>query len=104
MKKIAFLLFLFLSAAALAQNNLNFSTFNNQAQSYSFYSHPAHADYKSMSQEQSVLQGNTYIFAQGDRPASDFAQPDSVSLGTVARELKKEHAECKKSRVVWINQ
>ena len=58
-----------------------------------------------MSPEQSVLPNVGYTSAQGERPASDFPQQDTVPLGTAARpELKKEHAQLKKSRFVWVNQ
>jgi hypothetical protein len=67
-------------------------------------SHPAQATYAPMLRETSILSGTSYASADGERPASDFPQPDPVSLGTVARELKKEHDQVKKSRVVWINQ
>jgi hypothetical protein len=102
MKKILFVLCLLSTAAAFAQNGLN--SVNNQVQSYSFQTHPAHAGYTPMSQEQSVLAGTTYTSAQGDRPASDFAQPEAAPLGTIARELKKQHSAVRKSHVVWVNQ
>jgi hypothetical protein len=57
-----------------------------------------------MSQEQSVLAATSYISAQGERPASDFPQAEGVSLGAFAREVRKQHAQLKKSRVVWVNQ
>jgi hypothetical protein len=57
-----------------------------------------------MSQERSVLATASYSSAQGERRASDFPQPDSVSLGAFAREVRKQHAQLKKSPVVWVNQ
>jgi hypothetical protein len=57
-----------------------------------------------MSQEQSVLAAASYTSAQGERPASDFPQAEAVSLGAFAREFRKQHAQVKKSRVVWVNQ
>jgi hypothetical protein len=57
-----------------------------------------------MSQEQSVLAATSYTSAQGERPASDFPQAEGVSLGAFAREVRKQHAQLKKSRVVWVNQ
>jgi len=79
------------------------STISNQPQSYQFSSHPEHAAYAPMSSGQSVVGGSNYSSAQGERPASDFPQAASVSLGTVARELRKQHAQLKKSRAVWVN-
>ncbi len=103
MKKTVFLLCLLSTTAAFAQYG-GVSTINSQAQSYQFASHPEHAAYAPMSQGLSVVGGANYSSAQGERPASDFPQPASVSLGTVARELRKQHARLKKSRAVWVNQ
>jgi len=104
MKKIVFLLCLLCSAGALAQSSAAYGSVNNQAQPIEFASHPLQAVYAAMSQERSILPSSTYLSAQGERRASDFAQPESVSLGTIARELKKQHADAKKSHTVWINQ
>jgi hypothetical protein len=104
MKKILFVLCLALTTAAVAQNSINGNTLNSQVQSYNFSSHPEHAAYAPMSQERNILTSSSYSSAQGERPASDFPQPESVSLGAAARELREQHASAKKSRVVWINQ
>jgi len=104
MKKIVFVLCLVSSAAALAQNFIGGSAMNNQPQAYSFPEHPLHAAYAAMAQERGILSATPYFSEHGDRRPSDFAQPEAVSLGTIARELRKEHADVKKSRVVWINQ
>jgi hypothetical protein len=105
MKNILFVLCLLSTSAAFAQyNNLGGNTINSQPQVYQFQSHPGHAAYASMSQEQNILAATTYLSAQGERRPSDFAQPEEVSLGAVARELRKQRTELKKSRVVWINQ
>lgn len=104
MKKILFVLCLALTTAAVAQNNLGANTLNSQVQSYNFPSHPQHAAYAPMSQEQNIRASAGYSSAQGERPASDFAQPESVSLGIAARELREQHASAKKAHVIWINQ
>lgn len=106
MKKILFVLCLTLATinVAVAQNNVAGNSLNSQVQSYSFSSHPQHAAYSAMSQEQNILASTSYSSAQGERPASDFPQPEAVSLGAAARELREQHASVKKSRVVWINQ
>lgn len=104
MKKILFVLCLTLTTAAVAQNNIGGNSLNNQVQSYSFSSHPQHAAYAPMSQEQNIIPSTSYSSAQGERPASDFPQPEGVSLGAAARELREQHTAAKKSRVVWINQ
>lgn len=104
MKKIMFVLCLFSATAVFAQYYGGPSTLNGQVQSYQFASHPAHASYAAMSPEQNILASASYSSAQGERPASDFPQQEAISLGTAARELKKQHAQLKKSAVVWVNQ
>ena len=102
MKKALFVLCLLSATAAFAQ--FGASSVNSQPQIYEFSSHPEHATYAPMSQEQNVLGSASYTSAQGVRPASDFPQAEAVSLGAAARELKKQHAQLKKSRFVWVNQ
>jgi len=105
MKKVLFVLCLISASAAFAQMNGGAASVNSEPRTYTFSSHPAHAGYAAMSQEQSILGSASYSFAQGDRRASDFPQPEAVSLGAVAREFRKEHARlANKSRVVWVNQ
>jgi hypothetical protein len=89
------------STTAFAQYG---GSISSQPQIYEVPSHPQHASYTAMSQEQGVLGGAGYSSARGDRRASDFAQPDEVSLGAAARELKKQRTQTKRSRVVWVNQ
>ena len=102
MKKTLFVLCLLSSTAALAQYNAN--SLNNQVSVPQFTSHEAHASYAPMSAERSILASASYASAQGERPASDFPQAEAISLGTYAREIRRQHAQVKKSRVVWINQ
>jgi len=103
MKKTLFVICLLSATAAFAQYG-GAGTVNNQAQSYQFQTHPAHAAFAAMGQELSVLASGSYGSAQGERPVSDFPQPEAVSLGTAARELRKQHAaESKKPHIVWVN-
>lgn len=105
MKKTLFLFCLLCTSAAFAQYGASIS---NQPQIYEAPSHTAHASYAPMAHERSILAGSSFSFAQGERPASDFPQQataaETVSLGAVARELRQQHAQLKKSRVVWVNQ
>jgi hypothetical protein len=103
MKKTLFVLCLLSTTAAFAQCR-GASSIGNEPQSFQFSSHSAHAAYAPMSQEQNVLAAASYSSAQGERRASDFPQAERVSLGAAARELRKQHAQLKKSRVVWVNQ
>ena len=105
MKKILFVLCLLSATAAFAQYNNGFvGHISSDPVIYQAPSHPAHASYSPMSQERSVLAGMSYTSAQGERPASDFPQVEAVSLGAFAREFRKQHAQVKKARFVWINQ
>jgi len=103
MKKTLFVVVcLFCTSAAFGQ--YIGASISSQPQIYEAPSHPAHASYAPIAQETTVISGNNFSYAQGDRPASDFPQAPPVSLGAAARELKKEHAQIKKARIVWENQ
>jgi hypothetical protein len=104
MKRALFVLCLLCTTAAFAQYTVGASHISSEPQIYEFASHPAHASYAPMSQEQNVLAATSYSSAQGERPASDFPHAESVSLGAAARELRQQHARLKKSPIVWINQ
>ena len=102
MKKTLFLLCLLSTTAAFGQ--YYGTRINSEPVIYQSPSHPAHATYAPMSQEKSVLASSSYSTAQGERRASDFPQAEGVSLGAYARELRKQHEQAKKARVVWVNQ
>ncbi len=104
MKKTLFVLCLFSAAAALAQNYGGAGYISSEPVIYQSPSHPAHAAYAPMSQEHSVIAATSYSSAQGERPASDFPQAEGVSLGTAARDLKKQRDGVKKSAIVWVNE
>jgi hypothetical protein len=104
MKKTLLVLCLFSATGAFAQYYSGGSHIDSTPTIYEPTSHPAHASYTPMSPEQSVLSTANYTTAQGDRRASDFPQAEGVSLGAYAREIRKQHAQLKKARVVWINQ
>lgn len=91
------------STAAFAQFYGGAGSRDSQPVIYQSPSHPQHATYTPMMQEQSVI-SSSYSFAQGERRASDFPQAEGISLGAYARELKKQHEQLKKARVVWVNQ
>jgi hypothetical protein len=102
MKKTLFVLCLLSTTAAFAQ--FAGSRTSTEPSTVVSPNHPAQAAYTPMSQERSVLGSGSYTSAQGERPFSDFPQPEPIPLGTSARELKKQHAQLKKSHVVWVNQ
>ncbi len=99
MKMTLFVLCLFVATAAFGQYN----HINPQGYVYQPPDHPAHASYAPIATEQTVLGGSAYTLGQGERPASDFPQKPQVSLGDVARELRKQHEQVRKSSVVWTN-
>ena len=104
MKRTLFVCCLLSATAVFAQNYGSASFRGGEPVIYQAPSHPAHASYAPMSQEQSVLAATSYSSAQGERPASDFPQAEGVSLGTAARELKKDREGVKKSAIIWVNQ
>ena len=70
---------------------------------YDVPSHPQHAGYAPLQQEQSVIASTSYNSAQGDRRPSDFPQAEGIALGTAARELKKQRDGAKRTAIVWVN-
>jgi len=99
MKKTILILSLLWTAAAFGQYAGNYAI----SSLYWPSSHTAHASYAPLAQEQSLFTNSGYPSAQGDRPPSDFPQPPQKPLGDIARELKTQHAQVKKARVVWEN-
>jgi len=103
MKKTLLVLCLLSSSAAFAQY-YGVNHIDSQPVIYEPPSHPQHAGYAPMMQEQSVFATTSYVTAQGDRRASDFPQAEGISLGAYARELRKQHEQAKRARIVWVNQ
>ena len=101
MKKSLLIFCLFSTSAAFGQYYA--THLDAQPQVYHAPDHPAYATYAPMRQERGITGGGTTLYAQGERPASDFPQAATVPLGDTARELKKQHALVKKARVVWEN-
>jgi len=61
-------------------------------------SHPEHASYTPLGQEQYLAEKSTYTFAQGERPLWEVAPVNSeISLGDVARALREEHLKARKA-------
>jgi len=104
MKSIFFALCILSATAAFAQYS-GASAMGMQGPSYQFSSHPQHAENVPLAQEHNILAASNYFFAQGERPASDFPRQEKtvIALGTTAREIRKQHAEQKKSHFVWVN-
>ena len=75
MKKTLFVLCLLSTTGAFAQYYSGAGHIDNTPVIYESPSHPAHASYTAMTQEQSVLGSSNYSSAQGERRASDFRRP-----------------------------
>ena len=103
MKKTLLVLCLLSSTAAFAQFYGIGASRDSQPVIYEPPSHPEHASYAPLMQEQSVV-SSSYSTAQGERRASDFPQAEGISLGAYAREQKKQHEQRKRAQVVWVNQ
>lgn len=101
MKKTLIILCLLLSTGAFAQYIPN--SISPEARPYSAPTHPEHASYAPLAQEQNIIGNAGYVSAQGERPLADIPQAAQISLGEAARELKKQHAQVKKARIVWEN-
>ena len=102
MKKTLMVLCLFLTSAAFGQYIA--THIDSPPQVYHAPDHPGHASYTAMATEQIVVGGGSVLIAQGERPFSDFPQTAPVPLGDLARALKKQHSQDKKSRYLWENQ
>jgi hypothetical protein len=104
MKMALFLFFSLFCTAAFAQSFVGGGgSISTEPYIPSSPNHPAHASFAPMAEGQNILGAGSYASAQGERPPSDFPQPEPISLGAAARELKKEHSEFKKAKVVWVN-
>lgn len=102
MKKILLMIICLLSTSA-AFGQYGAGHFDSQPQVYHAPEHPLHAGFMALASEHGIVGGGSVNFAQGERPVSDFPQAAVLPLGDAARELKKQHAQVKKSRFVWEN-
>ncbi len=101
--KTAFLVMCVLCASAAFGQGAT-SSISAQPQVYMFESHPEHASRQPMAREQSLNGGETYIYAEGERPLAEFSTPShEVPLGDSARLLREEHATAKKAARCWQN-
>ena len=102
MKKTLLILSLLLTTSAFGQY-LNGGYISSQPVPVIIPSHPAHAEYAPLATEQSVVVGGSYLIGQGERPLWDIPRAPEKPLGDSARELKKEHAQNKRARIIWEN-
>jgi hypothetical protein len=100
MKNLSLVLFVLVTTAAFGQWAGSISSAPNP---YRPPSNPAHASTHALAAEQSVLSGQSYSAAQGEKPMWEFPQAPAVPLGDIARTLKVEHAKLKKAHVRFEN-
>ncbi len=96
---------LFCTAAAFGQAVAGAgAVLQSQPQVYYIPSHPEHASHQAMAEEQSLIAGSNYTYAQGERPLWEVASKKvELPLGDVARMLRQEHATAKKAKKVVEN-
>ena len=104
MKTAAFAICVLCASAALGQGIG--SSIDAQPQVYAFASHPQHASQQPLAPIQNLTGGDTYVYAQGERPLREFATSTSTqetSLGDSARRLRQERLAVKKAVRCWQN-
>ncbi len=102
MKRTLIVLFVLCAASAFGQLP---GALSNQPVVFEIPDHPQHASVHDLANEQSLLGGSNYSYAQGERPLWEFgpvSQP--VPLGDVARAVRKEKLEAKKAAIVFEKQ
>ena len=101
MKTTLFLLCLFCATVALGQSYAP-AALSSEIQPLQMNSHPLRAVPHAMAAEQNLLDGSTYVYAQGERPLWEVAAPVKVAipLGDVARMFREDHLTAKKADFV----
>ena len=103
MKAAALPCFLFLTSLTWGQS-IAPSVVNGAPQPLQQFSHAEHASIAPMREQHNLLGSNTYTSAKGERPLWEFGpQTAPVSLGDVARTLRKEHENAKKAIFIREN-
>jgi hypothetical protein len=102
MKPAIFVFLLFCGTAAFSQSA---PTIPSELVPIHITGHPEHAARVDMAKPQVVLQDTSYYHEKGDRPLWDFpvVYRTEVSLGEIARRLRREQESAKKSDTVWVN-
>jgi len=104
MKTTLCLLFLLMTTAAFGQAGGNTWALDSQPQVVTIPSHPQTAAPQPMATELNLLGTASYVYAQGERPLWEVGpKPVVVSLGEVARKLRKEHEGVKKAEKCFEN-
>ncbi len=104
MKTTLFVLFLLLTSAAFGQSAGVGWALDSQPQVVHVPSHPQTAAPQPMAAELNLLGNTNYASAHGERPLWEVgAKPVEVSLGEIARNLRKQHDVAKKADKCFEN-
>lgn len=104
MKTTLFVIFLLLTTAAFGQSVGGASVLDSQPQVVRVPSHEQTATPQPMATERNLLGNAGYVYAQGERPLWEVGpKPVMVSLGEIARKLRKEHETAKKADKCFEN-
>jgi hypothetical protein len=104
MKVTLSILFLLCASAAFGQASAGASALSAQPVVIQMQSHPEHASYTPLGQEQYLSEKSTYTFGHGERPLWEVAPVRTeVPLGDVARALREEHLKARKAEFVHEN-
>jgi len=103
MKITLSILFLLCASAAFGQVS-GTATLSAQPVVIQMVSHPEHASYTPLGQEQYLSEKSTYSFGHGERPLWEVAPiKTEVPLGDVARALREEHLKARKADFIHEN-
>jgi len=101
MKTTLLVLFVLCSVAAFGQNG----SVSNQPIILELPDHPQHASVHDMAQEQPIVGGTMYSYAQGEQPLWEFGPvSQQVPLGDVARAYRKQKLTARKAEIVFEKQ
>ena len=104
MKALLTAALLLTASAAFGQAGSGASVLSNQVTILTLPSHPQHAAYLAMGQEQNLRERSAFTFGKGEQPLWQFAPvTNEVPLGDIARALREEHAKAKKADFIRVN-
>jgi hypothetical protein len=103
MKITLFALLILCASAAFGQAA---GVISGQPQMVTIPEHVQHADHHDMAQERPLVGGESYTYAQGERPLWEFGSmfPPPAPLGDVARSVRKEKLAARKAEIVFEKQ
>jgi hypothetical protein len=102
MRTALFVCLLLCATAAFCQSG---ATIPNEIVPIQIFGHPEHASHMDMAKPQVVLQDSSFYHEKGDRPLWEFPamHRTEISLGEVARRVRRQQETARKSETVWVN-